>query len=223
MRRGAEQPVPLRRVSELSHGLCVFDDCHAVSSPEVRSSGFSLLSWALSFDAPSPSARFLTPTHVRSVTFFIELIAFRVGRAKAQSLAYNPHVGGHHHAAEHVSHAPIAADDGSHEEKEAVGAPKHFGDLETLPKDAPMSAAASQILGVAILEFGVIFRELPAKVEAVEGSRRGRRACHAARDACVLPSDRFSLPQRRGSRISFWRDWRSYLLHRLHYRECSGC
>lgn len=91
-------------------------------------------------------------------------MAFRIGQAKAQSLAYDPHTGGHHHAAEHGNHAsaaPVAVDDGSSDEKELAKIPQTFDDVETLGHGAPLSAAASQILGVAILEFGVIFRELP--------------------------------------------------------------
>lgn len=100
------------------------------------------------------------------VTFVVEMVAFRVGAELAQKLAYDPHVGGHHHAAEHGhSHTAstsdrkieaqeeISGEAGNHEELDQIAVMARKGDKDGL------SAAASEILGVGILEFGVIFRK----------------------------------------------------------------
>jgi zinc transporter 1/2/3 len=110
-------------------------------------------------------------------TFLVELVAFRVGAQYAQSLAYDPHVGGHHHAAEHHSSAlsarhehgndsnrrpaEQATEEGDKENSITNGGSdvEQIGDLQKYPSQSAMTAAASEILGVAILEFGVIFRE----------------------------------------------------------------
>ncbi|CAO1620270.1 unnamed protein product [Parajaminaea phylloscopi] len=104
------------------------------------------------------------------MTFLIEILAFRVGSKIASKLAYDPHQGGHHHAAEHghtsaavasqlaAKDDPIAQnasggksiDDGSAVERGEVGLVSQTG----------LSAAASEIIGVAILEFGVIFHSI---------------------------------------------------------------
>lgn len=92
-------------------------------------------------------------------------MAFRVGSQIARNLAYDPHTGGHHHAAEHVTgvsgpiQAPIV-EQKEHDEDSLGKEVSHqsHSDAEK-GVDVPLSAAASQILGVAILEFGVIFRE----------------------------------------------------------------
>ncbi len=97
------------------------------------------------------------------MVFLVELIAFRVGSNFAQSLAYDPHLGGHHHAAEHngqiaadATAAPTSSADASLVKKEAGS------DVESVHTDDSVSAsaAASQILGVMILEFGVIFHSV---------------------------------------------------------------
>lgn len=100
-------------------------------------------------------------------TFIVELLAYRLGAQLATRLAYDPHLGGHHHAAEHHNDALTARQDASRlglKIDEANGRSK-----EDMEKDAALisqekeveglSAAAREILGVAILEFGVIFRE----------------------------------------------------------------
>ncbi|MCO5572056.1 hypothetical protein L7F22_025807 [Adiantum nelumboides] len=103
-------------------------------------------------------------------TFVVELVAFRVGANLAKSLAYDPHMGGHHHAAEHGNpprgsmartNDESASDDAP---KETATKDKDSSDLEAvaqLDKDEQgLSAAASQILGVGVLEFGVIFHSV---------------------------------------------------------------
>lgn len=102
------------------------------------------------------------------MTFIVELLAFRVGSKIASRLAYDPARGGHHHAAEHDhTSAAIAA---KHKDEELVASSQSAGDLdvkhshgahadpETLSVGSDtLSAAASEILGVMVLEFGVIF------------------------------------------------------------------
>lgn len=85
------------------------------------------------------------------VTFIVELIAFRVGSGLAKKLSYDPHVGGHHHAGEHVTHAH--SDD---KPSSAADEDMEKGSLEPMG----LSAQASEILGVMILEFGVIFHSV---------------------------------------------------------------
>lgn len=94
-------------------------------------------------------------THVYSCTFFIDLILLRVGQAKAQSLVYDC---GHDNGS--LAPAPVVSRDGNHNEKAAVRASLQFEDIESLKGSSVISAAASQILGVALLEFGIIFREV---------------------------------------------------------------
>lgn len=98
------------------------------------------------------------------VLFFVELISFRIGASLASKLAYDPHVGGHHHATEHAiprsGNVPSAKDE--EEERphtiEKAGSDEEVGVIE--PTQAGLSAAASEILGVMILEFGVIFHSI---------------------------------------------------------------
>lgn len=104
-------------------------------------------------------------------TFVVEMVAFRVGAELAQKLAYDPHVGGHHHAAEHGHHhhhdtAQEATTEGRLEAQGSSDeSSKEADDVEDIAELARngdkdgLSAAASEILGVGILEFGVIFRE----------------------------------------------------------------
>ncbi|KDN41322.1 Zinc/iron permease [Tilletiaria anomala UBC 951] len=127
------------------------------------------------------------------MVFIVELIAFRVGSSFAQSLAYDPHKGGHHHAAEHstvmastpasttVASAPtttvVSTNKSQYKHEVAANPPSSSstdGD-DAIAKDMLLtaedpelavgaavspSAAASQILGVMILEFGVIFHSV---------------------------------------------------------------
>lgn len=114
----------------------------------------------------------------------MELLAFRLGSKIASRLAYDPHRGGHHHANEHDHVSPAIA--AKHRETELLGggsssspspSPRPEGDAkptppETLPRaddlemhalegdSAELSGAAREILGVAILEFGVVFHSL---------------------------------------------------------------
>ncbi|PWN36144.1 Zinc/iron permease, partial [Meira miltonrushii] len=104
------------------------------------------------------------------VLFFVELISFRIGAGLASKLAYDPHVGGHHHANEHAiprgGPVPSAKDEeeiieqsaDSPRTMEKSASDEEVGVIE--PTQEGLSAAASEILGVMILEFGVIFHSV---------------------------------------------------------------
>lgn len=85
------------------------------------------------------------------MTFLVELIAYRIGTAKAESLAYDPHhqTDNHQHVAE------------THMEVHAHGPEAHAGiskdvdsltpsDIEKADEKLPISAQASEILGVMV-------------------------------------------------------------------------
>ncbi|KAN0066380.1 hypothetical protein ACQY0O_000474 [Thecaphora frezii] len=104
--------------------------------------------------------------------FIVELLAFRLGSRIASDLAYDPHVGGHHHALEHTggidnrvhTDAHTAAHAAAHAAAH-VDVEKNVGDYNDTSEigstiSAPLSQAASEILGVMILEFGVIFHSI---------------------------------------------------------------
>lgn len=104
------------------------------------------------------------------MTFIVEMVAFRVGAKFAQKLAYDPHTGGHHHAAEHGGHAVNTRESTTPASDQEQNQPKlkdkfvgddieNIGDLVKNGDKQGLSAAASEILGVGILEFGVIFRK----------------------------------------------------------------
>jgi len=107
------------------------------------------------------------------MVFIVELLAFRIGSAKAASLAYDPHQGGHHHANEHGG--PIGGEPSSaYTDNPAKASPSnnHSNDEEKLKAESQIddgaltkysdsqAAKAQEILGVAILEFGVIFHSI---------------------------------------------------------------
>lgn len=101
------------------------------------------------------------------VTFVVELVAFRIGAVLAQKLAYDPHMGGHHHANEHA--IPRQPETAAEIEEGEEAASRQRADLEKSQSNdddsldnpkAGLSAAASEILGVMILEFGVIFHSV---------------------------------------------------------------
>lgn len=120
--------------------------------------------------------------------FIVELFAFRLGSTFAKKLAYDPHKGGHHHALEHVgthhdhththTHAhrhdttkavPVddieAAPQGNTAESisspSSLSAPASLDQKNANTSDAvALSSQASEILGVMILEFGVIFHSV---------------------------------------------------------------
>lgn len=109
--------------------------------------------------------------------FVVEVIAYRVGSEFANKLAYDPHAGGHHHAIEHGgnfngyrSHTHAVAKDLSTDDVENTAAVAPGGsaaeaqmvaDTDSSTSTAvTFGAQASEILGVMILEFGVIFHSI---------------------------------------------------------------
>jgi len=151
---------------KLPYGSSLFHDCCLVSKMllatlfecRVGAAPLSLQRPLLTGGVLTPCPFFMPLSPPSSVTFFVELMAFRVGSKIAQNLAYDPHTGGHHHAAEHVGPraAPIedSAENDSLEKKASLASDVEQG------KERELSAAASQILGVAVLEFGVIFHSV---------------------------------------------------------------
>lgn len=89
-----------------------------------------------------------------------------MGSQIASRLAYDPHMGGHHHAAEHahMSHAVAAQYNGNDDAVKLANSDDENSAVEKgeagLVHNHRLSAAASEILGVAILEFGVIFHSV---------------------------------------------------------------
>lgn len=115
--------------------------------------------------------------------FFVEVIAYRVGSQYANQLAYDPHAGGHHHAIEHGGNQHHQHDHHHHhdtatgtkiltpddiENAAAVSGGGSAAEAKILAESdsssgitaIAMSAQASEILGVMILEFGVIFHSV---------------------------------------------------------------
>ncbi|EST09726.1 Zinc/iron permease [Kalmanozyma brasiliensis GHG001] len=109
--------------------------------------------------------------------FVVEVVAFRVGSEYAQKLAYDPHAGGHHHAMEHGgnpnhthihNHAPVKTHSSDDVENAAVPAgavtaadTKMVADSDSsVDTKVALSTQASEILGVMILEFGVVFHSM---------------------------------------------------------------
>ncbi|PWZ02954.1 putative ZRT2-zinc transporter II [Testicularia cyperi] len=109
--------------------------------------------------------------------FIVELFAYRLGSKLANKLAYDPHTGGHHHALEHTGGSHPKEDHAHSHHREVADeeadrpAPIAASKDTTLAKGkdaSPSSSAsslvlsshASEILGVLILEFGVIFHSV---------------------------------------------------------------
>lgn len=107
-----------------------------------------------------------------SLTFLIEMLAFRVGAKLADKLAYDPHKGGHHHAPEHTvpALAPQAEHTSDSEAADWRAKSSKISDEENWAATTAEAekdelepeggSGASQIIGVAVLEFGVIFHSV---------------------------------------------------------------
>ena len=158
-------PVVTRRAPKLQVPSYVFDFCKYFGSGVIIATAFihlltpgaeELGSECLNETFQSYPFAFAFSMIAVFATFIVELVAFRVGASYAQKLAYDPHMGGHHHAAEHGNHAVADIQEGNLSSTDG-----DKDDVEAGPENEKegLSAAASEILGVAILEFGVIFRE----------------------------------------------------------------
>ncbi|CAD6892091.1 unnamed protein product [Tilletia controversa] len=179
-------PIVTRRIPKCAIPASVFDFCKYFGSGVIIATAFIhlLAPGADELGSPCLSETFQNYDFAFAfamismfMVFLVELVAFRIGSAKAASLAYDPHTGGHHHANEHngpVSPQPQAQHQHTHAEIEGesnsdvgvVGekAPVYSDDkLEegtVASRQAATAAKAQEIIGVAILEFGVIFHSV---------------------------------------------------------------
>lgn len=97
------------------------------------------------------------------LVFFVELAAFRWGTAKLDALgvkAYDNHGHGHEGAGRHGAHGPEISvpPANSNPEKAIIESDSELG--HTAARPVLTDSALAQILGVAILEFGVVFHSV---------------------------------------------------------------
>ncbi|CDS00676.1 probable ZRT2-Zinc transporter II [Sporisorium scitamineum] len=181
-------PVVTRRVPRLSINREAFDFAKYFGSGVIIATAFiHLLSPAASDEelgSPCLNSSFQNYPFAFAfamiamfAVFFVEVIAYRVGSQYAQKLAYDPHAGGHHHAIEHggnpipnrdqpannvvksvssedIENAAAVSGAGSAAEAKVVA------DSDSTATTLAFSAQASEILGVMILEFGVVFHSV---------------------------------------------------------------
>lgn len=182
-------PVLTRRVPRLSINREVFDFAKYFGSGVIIATAFiHLLSPAASDEElGSPCLNdafqnypfaFAFAMIAMFAVFVVEIMAYRVGSNFANQLAYDPHAGGHHHAIEHGgnlnkphSHhqhgAPknLSSDDVENAAAVSGGGSaaeaKIVADSDSSTSTAvALSAQASEILGVMILELGVVFHSI---------------------------------------------------------------
>ena len=176
-------PIVTRRVPRMSINQQVFDFAKYFGSGVIIATAFiHLLSPAASDEelgSPCLNDAFQNYPFAFAfamismfAVFIVELMAYRVGSKFANQLAYDPHAGGHHHAIEHGGN-PIHNSTGvkglSDEDVEAAAAEiggsaaeaKVVSDASSSTSTAvALSTQASEILGVMILEFGVVFHSI---------------------------------------------------------------
>ncbi|CCO29242.1 Zinc-regulated transporter 2 OS=Saccharomyces cerevisiae (strain ATCC 204508 / S288c) GN=ZRT2 PE=3 SV=1 [Rhizoctonia solani AG-1 IB] len=96
--------------------------------------------------------------------FFVELAAYRWGTAKLDALGmktYDNHGHAHDSAGRHGAHGPETTEQGvAHPEKLANGSDSEIGSSQPIARPVITHSALAQILGVAILEFGVVFHSI---------------------------------------------------------------
>jgi len=95
--------------------------------------------------------------------FIVELIAFRWGSAKLAKIGLIPQGHGHGHGHEmedHAAPAPGAIGEVEREEKDPEVASRSSADHQSGKPSAVLDTAITQILGVAILEFGVLLHSV---------------------------------------------------------------
>ncbi|KAJ1030519.1 hypothetical protein NDA16_001428 [Ustilago loliicola] len=181
-------PVITRRVPRFSINREAFDFAKYFGSGVIIATAFiHLLSPAASDEAlGSPCLNdafqnypfaFAFAMIAMFAVFIVELIAYRVGIQYANRLAYDPHSGGHHHAIEHGgnlnqthSHTHAAPKNLSSDDVEnsadittggSAAQAKIVADSDSSTSTAvTLSTQASEILGVMILEFGVVFHSI---------------------------------------------------------------
>ncbi|KAK0546233.1 hypothetical protein OC846_004532 [Tilletia horrida] len=190
-------PIATKRIPRLAVPTRVFDFAKYFGSGVIIATAFIhlLAPGAEELGSPCLSESFLSYDFAYAFamismffTFLVELLAFRIGSARAASLAYDPHTGEHHHhhanehnavlppppAAIEAPSRPAAAtktssniDDESSSSNQDVLVPaqktsEQVFDEEVVGHHQHVSSAvaAQQILGVAILEFGVVFHSI---------------------------------------------------------------
>ncbi|KAG8742223.1 high-affinity Zn(2+) transporter zrt1 [Ceratobasidium sp. 423] len=99
------------------------------------------------------------------VIFFIELAAYRWGTAKLDALgvkAYDNHGHAHDSAGRHGAHGPETTEQGvTNPEKMDNQSNSELGSHQHITRPHPMThSALAQLLGVAVLEFGVVFHSV---------------------------------------------------------------
>ncbi|KAJ1306955.1 hypothetical protein OPQ81_007935 [Rhizoctonia solani] len=97
--------------------------------------------------------------------FFVELAAYRWGTAKLDALgvkAYDNHGHAHDTAGRHSAHGPEIAEQGdTNAEKMANQSDSEIGSDQDIPRSSRIThSALAQLLGVGILEFGVVFHSI---------------------------------------------------------------
>ncbi|SPO20652.1 probable ZRT2 - Zinc transporter II [Ustilago trichophora] len=182
-------PIVTRRIPRLSINREAFDFAKYFGSGVIIATAFiHLLSPAasdeelgspcLSEDFQNYPFAFAFAMIAMFAVFVVEVIAYRVGSKYANKLAYDPHAGGHHHAIEHGGNHNLNHDHNesttgvktlSEDDVEAAASriggsaaeAKVVSDASSSTSTAvALSAQASEILGVMILEFGVVFHSI---------------------------------------------------------------
>ncbi|KAE8209611.1 hypothetical protein CF327_g6432 [Tilletia walkeri] len=175
-------PIVTRRIPKCAIPASIFDFCKYFGSGVIIATAFIhlLAPGADELGSPCLSEAFQNYDFAFAfamismfMVFLVELLAFRIGSAKARSLAYDPHLGGHHHANEH--NGPVSGALPQHQHADAEGVSNSdvaavekstslpdYGHEESAlaSKEASIAANAQEIIGVAILEFGVIFHSI---------------------------------------------------------------
>ncbi len=185
-------PILTRRVPRLHVHREVFDFAKYFGSGVIIATAFihllspgveELSSPCLNDDFQNYPFAFAFAMIALFAVFVVELFAYRLGSKWANSLAYNPHMGGHHHALEHhggldhdqvdehhehnQAQAALAAKNAPSEDLEGSAADvsrsspaAEAKSVDDASSSVALSSQASEIMGVLILEFGVIFHSV---------------------------------------------------------------
>jgi len=164
---GALFPVLAKRTSRLHVPEAVFDFAKYFGSGVIIATAFIHLLHPATAELSSPclSPAWQEYPYALAFTllsifgiFIVELIAFRWGTAKltALDMIYDPHG---HEIGSHIAHGP-EGDERKYTNGNEVSE-KKVDDVESLHKARGMDAAAAgQIIGVFILEFGVVLHSI---------------------------------------------------------------
>lgn len=183
-------PIVTRRIPRLSINREAFDFAKYFGSGVIIATAFihllapaasdeELGSPCLSSDFQNYPFAFAFAMIAMFAVFVVEVLAFRVGSQYANKLAYDSHAGGHHHAMEHGGNPNLAQEKqhnhnaiksvSSDDVENAAAVPgadsaaeaKMVADSSsTASTKLDLTTQASEILGVMILEFGVVFHSI---------------------------------------------------------------